>query len=475
MSVRGINTLPLGDLQAEIDRISEAEIEEIADDSLAAEPLVCVAIVTYNHGEHLKRAIDSVLSQEIEGRVEMVISDDCSTDGSREWLRDLQASHPDRVRLLLARRNLWEEVFPGSVVALAGYDRCARARYVALLEGDDYWTDPRKLQRQVDYLESHPGAAGCFTDCLLVDEEGKTVEPRPFWNKEYRSSYDQRACLLDLESSYGTATLVFRGSVLAEGLPDYFLRAGSDYLLDHAVTGHGTLDYLEGVTAAYRIHTGGTWQGIDPAVHVHTRLQRLEALWRNPEENRRYPEELAAKARTILSRLSGPAGEKDGASREVIPSGAKTLVVSESRPIEERWKLVSLLGPLLRPGDPAIEIRFASDTGGTTALRLTGTEPGKDAYSLEWIATSGDASSPSDPDDWISFLEAVLSDCAPRMSEAEKRAEAAEEKIGRLEARLERSQRDATAVVQSRSYRLGRMLLRPFALARGRASAGGKD
>jgi len=266
-------------------RISEtvgADIEEVASELLLAVPDVAVCVFSFNQGVYLRQAIESILVQDFAGTVEIIIADDCSTDGSREWLRNLQAEQPGKVRLLLARRNLWCELFPGSVVAFPAYERASRSRYVALLEGDDYWTDPGKLRRQIGHLDSHPAAAGCFTDCLLVDGEGSELEPRPFWNEPYHNNYDRRAALIELRSAYATAALVFRGGVFGGGIPDYFLRAGSDYLLDVAITGFGTLDYIPGVTSAYRIHAHGIWQGgsnFDQLVQV---LVRLHALIEDP-------------------------------------------------------------------------------------------------------------------------------------------------------------------------------------------------
>lgn len=278
MKIRGIGEETGEALFRRFRSLCETEIEEVTSDLVPARPDVCVCLATFNHGDYLRQCVESVLAQSFDGSVVLLIGDDCSTDGTRDWLRALQEKHPAQVRLFLAKRNLWNEVFPGSVIAWPLYHEAAKARYAALIEGDDYWIDDTKLQRQVDHLENHPDTAGCFTDCHLVDGGGATIEPRPFWNEPYEPRYTQRDCLATLRSSYGTGTLVFRGTVLEHGLPEYFWRAGSDFLLDLAVTEHGTLDYLPGETAAYRIHTGGSWQGTSRTPQHLQGLVRLRAL-----------------------------------------------------------------------------------------------------------------------------------------------------------------------------------------------------
>jgi glycosyltransferase involved in cell wall biosynthesis len=260
----------------------------------------------------LRQCVESVLAQRFDGSIVLLIGDDCSTDGTQEWLRSLQERHPAQVRLFLAKRNLWNEVFSGSAIAWPIYREAAKARYAALLEGDDYWIDENKLRRQVEHLEEHPGSAGCFTDCRLVDSGGETIDPRPFWTESYRQSYSQRDCLTTLRSSYGTGTLVFRGTVLVNGLPEYFWRAGSDFLLDLAVTEHGSLDHLPGESAAYRIHTGGSWQGTSRTPQYLQGLVRLRALEADGMMTERFRGEIAAMRKDLLGRLLNlrPALEK---------------------------------------------------------------------------------------------------------------------------------------------------------------------
>lgn len=130
-------------------------------------PLVSVVTITYNHEPWIARTIEGVLAQEVDFPLEMVIAEDCSTDGTRAVCERYAEAHPDIIRLLPSERNLG--IIPNERRAMAA----ARGKYIAFCEGDDYWTEPSKLQRQVDFLESHPDYSVCFTRCRHYNERTK--------------------------------------------------------------------------------------------------------------------------------------------------------------------------------------------------------------------------------------------------------------------------------------------------------------
>lgn len=112
-------------------------------------PKVSVVMITYNHEKFIEQAVNSVLMQETDFDYEIIIGEDCSTDRTREILVELQKQHPDKIRLVLNPQNL------GMMRNFANILDMARGEYVALLEGDDYWTSSRKLQIQIDQMDVH--------------------------------------------------------------------------------------------------------------------------------------------------------------------------------------------------------------------------------------------------------------------------------------------------------------------------------
>src|ERR1700733_15495950 len=112
-----------------------------------------VAVVTYNHESFIRQAIESALAQRVKFDYEIVVANDCSTDGTQGIVEDLSRIYPNRIFSLSQKQNV------GMPRNLSAAVAACRGEYVALLEGDDYWTRPDKLQKQVEFLDQHPDYA----------------------------------------------------------------------------------------------------------------------------------------------------------------------------------------------------------------------------------------------------------------------------------------------------------------------------
>ena len=159
-------TLPL-DMQAAMGQIPCAETSD--PEKLCASPLVSVSIVTYNHEPWIAQAIESVLTQECDFAFELVLAEDCSTDRTREICLDYQRRYPHIIRVLHSGTNL------GSAKNMCRAWIRLRGEYVCPFEGDDYWTDRRKLQKQVALLRKHPDANLCVGFVKIL--HGGATEP----------------------------------------------------------------------------------------------------------------------------------------------------------------------------------------------------------------------------------------------------------------------------------------------------------
>ncbi|MBR4582177.1 MAG: glycosyltransferase family 2 protein [Bacteroidales bacterium] len=125
-------------------------------------PLVSIVTIAYNLEKYLAEAIESVLMQNVNFSYELVIGEDCSKDNTLQIAMDYQSRYPDRIRVLKREKNLG--LTPNCVDT---HNHC-RGKYIALLDGDDYWTDKNKLQKQVDFMESHPEYAGCAHQSSII-------------------------------------------------------------------------------------------------------------------------------------------------------------------------------------------------------------------------------------------------------------------------------------------------------------------
>jgi glycosyltransferase involved in cell wall biosynthesis len=219
--------------------VAELEIEEI-------QPKVSVFMITYNHERFIAQAIESVLMQQTDFSYELVIGEDCSTDRTRQICKEYQEKYPDKIRLLLAEKNLG--IRENGLRTL----RACRGQYIAFLEGDDYWTTPRKLQMQTDFLDSDPDFALCFTREDMIDEsDGKGVRPRPRDIREVTTIED--ICQDDYISS---PTVIFRNNpaIKDEFTPDC---QTFDWILWVFIAQYGKIKFIDEVTAVYRFHKGG--------------------------------------------------------------------------------------------------------------------------------------------------------------------------------------------------------------------------
>ena len=146
-------------------------VDKVEDWSrLPVEPLVSVYMITYNHEKFIAQALDGILMQEVDFPYEIVIGEDKSTDRTRAVVCEYQRRHPDKIRLHLSRENLFRQKLAG-----LGPLAACRGKYIAMCEGDDYWTDPQKLQKQVAVLEAEPEVSFVFTMCWLFRMGGNIL------------------------------------------------------------------------------------------------------------------------------------------------------------------------------------------------------------------------------------------------------------------------------------------------------------
>ena len=123
-------------------------------------PLVSICCITYNHAQFIRKCLDGFLMQQTDFPIEILIHDDCSTDGTTEIIREYEAKYPELIFPLYEEENQYQH---GKAAEIDFYNyRRARGKYIAYCEGDDYWTDSLKLQKQVDFMEANPEYSVCF-------------------------------------------------------------------------------------------------------------------------------------------------------------------------------------------------------------------------------------------------------------------------------------------------------------------------
>lgn len=213
-----------------------------------ANPLVSICCITYNHEPYIRDAIEGFLMQKTNFPVEILIHDDASTDGTADIIREYEAKYPDIIKPIYQTENQYSKginPYPAFVYPLA------RGKYIALCEGDDYWIDPYKLQKQVDFLEANPEYSLCFHNSMLI-YEGREDLNKPFKKIETRE-YSGEEILK--EWTIPTATVVFRIDAYKPVHHPNFLYG--DIILFLSLAENGKIWGTGEIMSVYRKHDGG--------------------------------------------------------------------------------------------------------------------------------------------------------------------------------------------------------------------------
>jgi len=218
---------------------------------------VSVCVPTFNHKHYISRMLDGALEQKTTFPFEIVIGDDGSTDGSQDIIRSYQEQYPDIITAFLHTENqgpFEPREFAGRNNVLQLLKAC-QGQYVAMCEGDDYWTDPYKLQKQVDFMESNPDFSICHHNMLVTYEDGS--ESHTF-NKENQALISTIDDILQDRWFMATASWLYRNYFLTENFAEWHATAAAgDWALSIQLAAKGKIAYLPEVMGVYRKHSAG--------------------------------------------------------------------------------------------------------------------------------------------------------------------------------------------------------------------------
>jgi glycosyltransferase involved in cell wall biosynthesis len=270
---------------------------------------VSVSLITYNHEPFIAGAIESVLAQRAGFDWELVVGDDCSTDRSGEIVRSFATRYPDRIRVLPTERNV------GLVGNFVRTFRACRGEYVALLDGDDYWTSPAKLHRQAEFLDSRPECSIVFHDVAVLLPDGSLCA-------QNYTSPDQKeiSSVEDLfETNFiATCSAMLRREAVSD-LPAWYPNSRwEDWPLYILYAEHGKIGYLNDVLAVYRNHGRGLWSGLDPVTQLEAVIHFLEDM--DERLGRRYHVPIGASLAKYRVRLKNARGK---AATDAVPADSR--------------------------------------------------------------------------------------------------------------------------------------------------------
>ena len=258
---------------------------------------VAVCLITYNHERFVREALESILMQETAFDWMIHVADDCSTDATRSIILEYQQKKPEKFHLIFKDKNV------GPIQNWNNLIASTHADYIAYLEGDDYWIDKHKLQKQADFLDTHPEVVGCFANSSFIQADGTLI--REIYNPKANAFeyYDQEKCLTYLRSSYPTCTFMYRSIQLHE-IPKTLVPKFCDEMLDLVLTEKGMLHCMRETFAAYRFHQQGEW---NKNTHVKKNIElfeRTEAMFATDFLRNKYATQINQRYFDLIQELA---------------------------------------------------------------------------------------------------------------------------------------------------------------------------
>lgn len=223
---------------------------------------VSVSITTYNHEKFIAEAIESVLMQETNFDYEIIIGEDDSSDKTREIVKTYKQKYPEKIRLFLNDRKnvIYIDGKPTGRWNFVNNLRHARGQYIALLDGDDYWTSPHKLQKQVDFLDRHSECSICFHNVEVFNED--TKEGTPFHGEGLKPFHTIKD--LALGNFIPACSTMFRAGLFGEFPQWFYTMPVADWPLHLLNAQHGEIGYIDEILGVYRRHRGSIWSTKGP-------------------------------------------------------------------------------------------------------------------------------------------------------------------------------------------------------------------
>ena len=252
-------------------------------------PIVSICSITYNHENYIAEAIDGFLMQETDFPFEVIVRDDASPDSTAEIIREYEKKYPNIIKPIYEKENGYQK----GIKAMPIVYKKAIGKYIALCEGDDYWTDPLKLQKQVDFLEGNEAYVLCGTRFLRSDNSLVVGIPGIYTLEHFLQA-----------NGLGTLTAMFRKNALTDNTYDFIENMPvGDWPLWVQLCLKGNAKILKDITAIYNIHDGGVFSKIDTYKKYYTVYLTMLRIYERGEFNNRQKAILISTVRKFFGAL----------------------------------------------------------------------------------------------------------------------------------------------------------------------------
>ncbi|EOU1146131.1 glycosyltransferase [Clostridium perfringens] len=218
--------------------------------------VVSISCITYNHENYIAKAIESFLAQKTNFKFEILIHDDASTDNTQNIIRDYHKRYPEIIKPILQKENQYSRGVKR--ISYLYNEKRAKGKYIACCEGDDYWIDEYKLQKQVDFMEKNKECSMCFHAASIFDDKKMKVI-------SIQRAYDKN-CIAKLEDiimeggDFCVTYSILYPKKLTNDLPPFYMEAHvGDYPLQMILASKGFVYYMNDNMSVYRINVKNSW------------------------------------------------------------------------------------------------------------------------------------------------------------------------------------------------------------------------
>lgn len=251
---------------------------------------VSIASITYNHEKYILAALESWIKQETDFNFEIVIGEDASSDYTRNIIEKHMELYPDKIRLITSEKNVG--IIPNFIRTI----EACQGEHIAFCEGDDYWTDPYKLQKQVDFLEANPEYSLCFHNAM-IKWENDIKNPQLFCSPNQKET----STIEDVINNWfiPTASMMFRRECVTP-LPVWIRGVyNGDWALQMILADKGKIKYLPDVMSVYRRSVGSLSGGVGRNTHF-VNNKKIELLGIIDKETKyQYSKQINTKVKSL--------------------------------------------------------------------------------------------------------------------------------------------------------------------------------
>lgn len=248
------------------------------------EIMVSITCAAYNHEDYIADAIESFLMQKTNFAYEILIHDDASTDRTPEIIKEYELKYPDLIKPIYQRENQYSK---GVKIGRFNRER-VKGKYIAVCEGDDYWLDPHKLQKQISYMQNHPECGLCvhaaYKVCPDKIKTGLSVRPGK-GNKIFTAE----EVILGGGGLFATNSMIYPS--IYKNRPKFFENAPvGDYPLAIYLALKGTVYYIDEFMSAYRINVPGSWTTKMASAGIKEQREHIDKIANMLNEINHYSE-----------------------------------------------------------------------------------------------------------------------------------------------------------------------------------------